>query len=174
MLIIVTAIAYIRRKTNSFIRELSISFGWICWVIINFLLIYTRYSYLDSLSSYQGLFGSSLSGLINILSFPTLLLIGLPLSVLSIWDMFMNFSRFILPVALVALGNGLLFIFPYILWSMGRIPRYMTAVAFVALLMACGLTAGYKYLKPQLPIVEPEKGKRIEKAKADNLKASSM
>ena len=170
-LVITTSTGYIRQKSISRIRRFALKFAWISLGILTLMLVGDHMGSLVSRNAQ--LSASSASFNSATLGFFIALVIGLPLSIGAVWDLLRNFRHLIFPILLVALGNGLLYIFPYILWSMGRIPRYMTAVGFVALLMVCGLTAGYKYLKPQLPIVEPEKGKRVEKAKAEKSKPTS-
>ena len=173
LLVVTTAIAYISQKTIGRLHKTGIQFGWMCWIGLTLFLYSLRLSVLHSGSLEGWTHGAGWADIyfsMGIFSLPIALVVGLPLSLNAVWHLLRYFRRFLFPILLVALGNGLLYLFPYLLWSQGRIPRYTTAVGFVALLMVCGLYASYKYLKPLLPIVEPEKGKRVEKAKMEKTK----
>jgi hypothetical protein len=96
-----------------------------------------------------------------------LVFFGIPLSIGAVWDILYNFRSVALQIMLAGLGNGALFIFPFLLWTQARIPNYVTAFAFSVFLTLLGLFATRIYLKRVLPILEPEKMKRdaIEKDK---------
>jgi hypothetical protein len=82
---------------------------------------------------------------------PILLLLAFPLTVIALWSFLRNFRRILLKTLLVAFITAGVFIFPYILWAHGTIPRYGTARIFALLLTASGLLTSFSYLRHHLP-----------------------
>ena len=155
-LVVTTSTLYIRRKTAR-IHALWMFLSWAGYGGILFLLIAERSQdlYLTEWSS------TAFASLIMFVLF------GIPLSIGTVWDILNNFRSVALNIALASIGTGLLFVFPFLLWTQGRIPPYATAYGFSLLLTVFGLYASWMYLKRVLPTVEPEKFKNedIEKNK---------
>ncbi len=144
-LVVTTSAAYMRREFRRF-KGLGLVIGWGGWI---FLVIASLSAKLEN--------GYEIT--VGLISLPLLLLIALPLSISAVWDIARNFRDVWRPITVTAIGVGVLFLFPFILWSQGTIPRYVTASLFALLLTGAGLITGYKYLRPLLPIVPHRKKK---------------
>jgi hypothetical protein len=157
--LIVTSSAVYMRRPRGKIKTVLIVISWIGYFGILGTLFTERMD--DIYLTYFSLTA--------LLSFFMLILFGIPLSIGATYDILANFRSVAIPIALAGLGNGLLFIFPFFLWTQARIPSYSTAFAFSIFLTLMGLYATRVYLKRILPVLEPEKGKRdaVEKAKAE-------
>lgn len=154
-LIVVTSTAYIRRLSIQ-ARKYLIGCGWLSWIAFVVLLLIDR-----NPPEHQ------MSLIIAIFSLPISIFLGIPLSIGAVWDILRNFRSVAIPIVLAGVGNGALFIFPFLLWTQGRVPRYVTAYAFAVFLTVLGLYASRIYLKRILPVLEPEKQKNeaLEKSK---------
>lgn len=153
-LVVTTSTIYIRQKTVSTLRKLII-ISWIGYVAILLIHPFERVSDITATDVEYSHF----------ISFWMLIIFGIPLSIGATWDILRNFRSVVIPIALAGIGNGALFLFPFILWTQGRIPRYVTAYAFAVFLTLLGLYATRIYLKRILPILEPEKMKRDDPEK---------
>ena len=156
LLIVITSIYHIRNQFRS-CSAILIIILWLGHAVTLFMLLSERYEYVY-------LNGASLT---SVASFFGFVFFGIPLSIGAVWDIARNFRSVALNIALAGIGNGLLFIFPFLLWTQGRIPRYVTAYVFSVMLTALGLYATQIYLRRILPTIEPEKLKNdaIEKDK---------
>jgi len=155
--LIITSSTVAIRYYDLIYRESFLSLGWCAYGIIMLTLLWDRLG---------SLYISTIS-VTGFLSFISLVFLAIPLSIGAIWDILRNFHSVALQIALAGVGNGALFIFPFILWTQGRIPRYVVAYVFAVFLTFLGLYATRIYLKQILPVLEPEKVKRdaIEKNK---------
>ncbi len=164
-LVIVTSTWYIRHHI-SMGRKKVISFSWIVYVLIMILVILERH---DPISASGGSLTVSVPVFAGLVSFCAMFIFAIPLSLGAMWDILRNFRSVALNIALAAIGSGMLFIFPFLLWTQGRIPRYVTAYAFSIMLTVFGLYASWLYLKRILPSLEPEKLKNdaVEKDKKE-------
>jgi len=155
-LIVTSSTAKIRFHQGNW-RFTFLSSGWLGFVLIGLILLGLRNE-----SIYVSEF--SLAGLLSLLC---LIFVAIPLSIGALWDIMRNFYRYALNIALAGIANGALFIFPFLLWTQGRIPRYVTAYAFSLMLTLLGLYATRVYLKRILPTITPEKLKNdaVEKDK---------
>lgn len=156
-LVVTTSTAYIRQNFGRWSTQF-IKAGWIAYVG---LLIATFFETADWTMpiSHRGDFIPLMSGFLSLIS---LIFLGIPLSLGALWDILRNFRSVAIPIMLAGLGNGALFILPFILWTQGRIPRYIVAYVFAVFLTLLGLYATRIYLKRILPVLEPEKMKRDE------------
>ena len=157
-LVITTSTLYIRRVTR---QKLPLIISWVGYATILLILIVER-NYDVTMEG---------RGAAAALSLLMLIFFGIPFSIGAVWDIARNFRSVALNITLAAVGNGALFIFPFILWTQGRIPRYVFAYGMSMMLTGLGLYATWIYLKRILPTLEPEKEKRdaIEKAKAEEV-----
>jgi len=160
-LVITTSTAYIRRHT---IRLGMRKASWGLYAIILITLIIERF---DPIHSAFSMGVPMLAGLISLVA---MFAYAIPLSIGAVWDILRNFRSVALNIALAGIANGSLFIFPFLLWTQGRIPRYVTAYAFSIMLTMLGLYATRAYLKRILPTLNPEKVKNdtIEKEKTSD------
>jgi hypothetical protein len=161
-LIVTTSTRYIRRQQRSIILKILIVISWAGYVGILALLLADR-----GYDMYLTPFSQT-----SFASFVMLILFGIPLSIGATWDILNNFRAVALQIMLAGIGTGALFIFPFLLWTQGRIPRYATVYALSVFLLLIGLYTSWVYLKRILPIVEfePEKMKNdaIEKNKTSD------
>lgn len=164
-LIVTTSVGFIRRQQQSRINKL-LKASWILYVAILGLVILERH---DASAHAYGSLGLAVPVVASMVSLPAMFVLAIPLSIGAVWDILRNFRSIAISIALAGISNGALFIFPFILWTQGRIPRYVTAFAFSIFLTLMGLYATRIYLKRILPVLEPEKGKRdaVEKAKSE-------
>ncbi len=155
-LVVTTSTAYIRQNAGRWSTSF-LACGWIGYALILIVLV----AEITETKSH------SLPTVTAIMSLVCFVFIAIPLSLGAMWDILRNFRSVALNIALVAIGSGMLFIFPFLLWTQGRIPRYVTAYAFSIILTAFGLYASWLYLKRILPTLEPEKLKNdaVEKDK---------
>ena len=163
-LVIVSSTTYIRRKLRVYV-ELWVRASWYMYGFILVLLFLERF---DPHSNGLLLFFPFFAGLASLVA---LFVFAIPLSIGAVWDMLWNFHKVAFNIIFAAIGNGALFIFPFILWTQGRIPRYVFAYGMSMMLTGLGLYATWIYLKRILPTLEPEKEKRdaIGKAKAEEV-----
>jgi hypothetical protein len=81
-----------------------------------------------------------------------LILLVLPQSLRATGDLFRNFRPYMLRIVTMgALASGL-FLLPFVLWSQGTIPPYLTAWFFALLLALCALIAAGFALQPVLSV----------------------
>lgn len=155
-LVVTTSTAYIRFRVSSGSRHFLLATGWIGWCVLMTMLL------AENVIS-QSLKGRSFVP--GLLALPLLLTVALPLSLGAVWDIARNFRRLLIPITLVAVSTAILFLLPFIFWTRGTIPRYITAWVFAILLVSASLLTGYFYLRKRLPMLEkpiPEKPVHVE------------
>jgi hypothetical protein len=150
-LIVTTSTRYIRRQQRKKLPKLII-ISWIGYVLILFFMLLSRN---DDIT----LTNSDFVGLVALSSFGMLIFFGIPLSIGAVWDILRNFRQVVFHIFFAGIGTGALFIFPFLLWTQGRIPRYIFAYVIALLLTVLGLYASSIYLERILPTLAPEKAK---------------
>ncbi len=155
-LVVTTATLYIRRK-HSNIKKGFMVLSWLGYAGILLILLVERNE--NIYLTYYSL--TALASLIMFVFF------GIPLSIGAMWDILRNFRKVALNIFFAGIGTGALFIFPFLLWTQGRIPRYLFAYVLALLLTVLGLYATSIYLERILPTLAPEKLKNegVEKDK---------
>lgn len=157
-LILTTSVAYLRKHSVMQIRIIWLTLGWVAWLILTVVLLPPSQSGEFRDFSNSGWF------YLAIPSFFSLILIAIPQIIMALWDLIRNFRPYILHIiAMGALASGS-FLLPFVLWSQGTIPPYLTAWFFALLLALCAVIAAGFALHPVLSVAEPklanEKAKR--------------
>lgn len=144
-LILTTATAYIRRTSSDF-RNTGIRLGWLEWSIL--ATTWTQ-------SSLGG--EPEIAVLAWLLAVPMLFVVALPLSIGALWDMLINFRRYIPAIFGVGALSVILYLGPFVFWEKATISEYNTARSAALLLTVCSVFVAYMVLKSVLPAVpDPE------------------
>jgi hypothetical protein len=147
-LVLTTTTAWIRRITRATMRVNWLGAGWIGWIFLIF--------------EFNNAGSNGLRFDVALLALAMLVFIALPLSLGAIWDVGRNFRQTTPHILIVSLLANAAFLFPFLLWTTGTVPRYTTAALFSVLMTGTVLYAAYVFYKPRLPQPEKEKRKNEE------------
>lgn len=88
------------------------------------------------------------------------IILGIPVTFIALIQLLKHYRSTIISLLITIVLASAGYIFPYLLWLQGTVPRYLTAAVFSLLLTGTILYACYVFFKPRLPErYEPEKQK---------------
>lgn len=152
-LVLITLLAILAPDENIMSPLIAIM-GWAGWLFLTLLVSPIRLSVPSVVN-----FNLYLLVILGTVSLG--LILGIPVILIALVELLKRYRLAIVPLLITILLANTGYIFPYLLWLQGTIPRYLTATVFSLLLTGTVLYACYVYFKPKLPErYEPEKTKR--------------
>jgi hypothetical protein len=131
------------RKFGTWLRILLLAIIWATWM---FSAIYMA-------PATHNNFGYTWAFILPPIWFVALL--GAPLSIEGLLHIYHISRHGLVVIVVTALSTALLYLLPYLIWSVGGIPRYNTASVFAVILILATLYAGDRYLHRTLQRSQP-------------------